>query len=138
MAETRGRPINDNLAHIDVALETWARWVKDGVNGWPMMTILARIAEQGFTGAAQRGPMPEMPEAILLVERAVLRLKAIERKVIVKHYVHWQPVEVSARYCKMSSGRFRTVLHAARRSVGDYMEGFCSHNHGGISAPSHS
>jgi DNA-directed RNA polymerase specialized sigma24 family protein len=117
MQSDRGRPIHDELAHVDAALETWARWVHEGLSGWPTVTILARVAEQGFTGAAQRGPTPEMPETILATERAVLALKAIERQVVVKHYVHWQPVEVSARYCHMSANRFRVLLHRARHHI---------------------
>jgi DNA-directed RNA polymerase specialized sigma24 family protein len=63
-----------------------------------------------------------MSELVQATERAVLRLKAIERKVVVKHYLYWQPVEVSARYCHMSPGRFRTLLHRARRSISVELE----------------
>lgn len=121
----RGRPLQDGLAWVDLALEEWAKWGKQGLDGlgWPTATLLARVAEMGFTGAAQRGAPMECGEGVDATERAVLRLKAIERKVIIKHYLHWQPVEASARACHMTPGRFRTVLHRARRSVGDYMEG---------------
>lgn len=117
------RRVPDGLAEVDAALEAWARWGRGTVNGWPMRTLLARVIEQGFTGAAQQGAPVEMSEAVQLVEKAVLRLREIERKVIVKHYVNWQAVEVSARSLGMSPGRFRTVLHRARRSVRDYMDG---------------
>lgn len=123
------RSLKGDMAHIDALLEQWARWGKSGAAlGWPPRTVLAKVIEQGFAGAAQPGPMPEMDEAVQAVERAVLRLQEIDRKVVVKHYTYWQPVEVSARYCKMSPGRFRTVLHRARRRISDYLEGFCCNN----------
>jgi DNA-directed RNA polymerase specialized sigma24 family protein len=62
-----------------------------------------------------------MGEAIEAVERAVLRLKDIERQVIVKHYVSWEPVEISAQKCEMSVNRFRVILCRARRKIGDYL-----------------
>jgi len=114
--------MGDALAHVDHALEMWARWGREGLSGWPTMTLLARVAEQGFTGAAQPGPLPEMGSAVEAVEHAVLRLKAIERKVVTKHYVYWQPIEVSARYCGMSPNRFRLLLYRARREIGRSLE----------------
>lgn len=121
------------MAHVDAMLEQWAKWGKAGLPvGWPQMTMLARVIEQGFTGASQQGPLPEMSEAVEAVERAVLRLQNIDRRVIVKHYTFWQPIEVSARYCHMSPGRFRTVLHRARRRISDYLEGFCYNNRAAI------
>ena len=90
--------------------------------GWPVWTLLARVMEQGFTGAAQKGAhVFEVDEAMELVERAVLRLSDIERRVITKHYLFWQPPEVSARYCGVSYAHFRVILNRARRSVRDYL-----------------
>lgn len=124
-----GRPIAKELAHIDALLEQWAAWGKSGTLGWPSMTLLARVIAQGFTGAAQAGPVPEMDEMVEACERAVLWLPPIQRLVIVKHYVHWQPAEVSARYCNMSRGRFERLLHQGRRRIADYIDGrFSSKN----------
>jgi DNA-directed RNA polymerase specialized sigma24 family protein len=110
----------------DAALEAWARWgrsVLAGI-GWPAWTLLARIIEQGFTGAAQSGNrILEVDEFMELVEAAVLRLSPAERRVLVKHYCFWQSPEVSAEYLGMSCGNFRIVLHRARRSVRDFLEG---------------
>jgi len=55
------------------------------------------------------------------VERAVLRLAENERRVICKHYLYWQPPEVSAQFCGMSYGHFRVVLNRARRRIRDYL-----------------
>ncbi|MDB6104066.1 MAG: hypothetical protein JWO52_4065 [Gammaproteobacteria bacterium] len=125
--ERPGRPLEKHSSEADVALEAWARWARSALSGlgWAPRTLLARVIEFGAFGAASRGGMAslEADELCELVERAVMRLKDIERKVIVTRYLFWQPIEVSARYCRMSTGRFRTVLSAARRSVGDYLEG---------------
>jgi DNA-directed RNA polymerase specialized sigma24 family protein len=108
--------------YVDYALASWAKWGRSGESlGWPPVTVLAKVAQQGFTGAAQRGPTPEMGTQIEAVESAVLRLKPIERKVVVKHYIHWEPIEVSARRCHMSPNRFRTVLNRARNLVAEWI-----------------
>lgn len=112
---------------VDAALEAWARWGRSLLQsiGWPARTLMARIMDEGFTGAAQKGSRSfEMAdEAMELVERAVLRLPDRERLVVIKHYTYSQPVEVSARYCHMHPATFRSYLHRARRSVRDYLDG---------------
>lgn len=127
LQERPGRPLEKNSSEADVALEAWARWARSALSnlGWAPRTLLARVIEFGAFGAASRGgaAVLEADELCERVERAVMRLKAIERKVIVTHYLYWQPLEVSARYCGMSKGRFRTLLSSARRSVGDYLDG---------------
>jgi DNA-directed RNA polymerase specialized sigma24 family protein len=118
------RSNSDGCGEVDAILEAWARWGRSllaGI-GWPVWTLLARVMEQGFTGAAQRGAhVFEVDEAMEMVERAVLRLSEIERRVIVKHYLFWQPPEVSARYVGVSYAHFRVILNRARRSVRDYL-----------------
>lgn len=112
--------------HADVALEAWARWARSGLAGlgWPSLTLLARVIEHGATGAAhQGGAIIEADELCELVDRIVMRLQQIERKVLVRHYLNWEPVESSARRLSMSPGRFRVVLHRARRSVADKLDG---------------
>lgn len=131
------RPIAKDLAYVDALLEQWAQWGKSGLSAlaWPAMTLLARVIEQGFSGAAQPGPLPEMSELVEAVERAILRLDARHRQVVVKHYVYWQPIEVSADYCGVSAGQFTQMLHRARRRIADYIEGrFYSNNSQSIKA----
>jgi hypothetical protein len=119
------------MAETDAALETWASWAKSALAGlgWPQMTLLARIIEFGVMGAGQHygGATPivfiEYDELCATVESAVMRLKLVERNVVVKHYLYWQPIEVSARHLEMSPGRFRTILHRSRRSIKDYLDG---------------
>ena len=114
------------MQEVDAALEAWARWGRSLLQsiGWPSWTVLARVMEQGFQGAAQGGGRAfEVDEAMELIERAVLRLPEKERLVVIKHYTYWEPIEVSARYCHMHPATFRRCLHQARRSIRDFLEG---------------
>jgi hypothetical protein len=110
------------LDYVDSALEAWAKWGKGGIEtDWPAITLLGKIADQQLTGASQRGPIPEMGLMVFVVEKAVLRLKPVERRVVIKHYVYWQPVECSAKYCHMSPNRFRAVLNRAKNLIGEWI-----------------
>jgi len=121
------RNLSPDLAYAEYLIERWAQWGKGQVPGaWPSITLLGRVIEQGFTGASQAGPLPEMASEVAAVEVAVLRLRDDERKVIVKHYVYWQPREVSARYCRMNTDQFDRVLHRARRRIADMVNGYFS------------
>lgn len=130
-ARTDGRnhpKLEGIAASADVALEAWARWAKRvlGELGWPAWTLVARVIEFGASGAATRNGITSQIEADNLcemVERIVMRLKEIDRRVIVLQYMRWQPIEVSARLCSMTPGRFRLILHRARREVGHCLDG---------------
>lgn len=116
----------DRHAEIDVALEAWARWAKSALSGlgWPPLTLLAKIIAHTATGAAREaGAHIEADEFCELIDRLVMKLPEIERKVIVRHYLHWEPQQVSARHLSMSYPRFRLVLHRARRSLAYRLEG---------------
>lgn len=118
--------LEGQMAEVDAALEAWARWAHSALSGlgWPAWTVIARVMEFGVNGAAHRHSAVCAPDEFCeTVERAVIRLKAIERRVILEHYFTWQPVEITSKRCHMTAGRFRTVLHRARRSVGDYLDG---------------
>lgn len=124
------RPLHPSVVYADAALEAWARWAHDGMKalGWPPVTILARLAAEGFHGAAQGTPVAELPEGVERTEKAVLRLPERERRVVVAHYLHWEPIEASARRCRCSVSQFRQSLNRARREVAAFLEGFYLNN----------
>jgi hypothetical protein len=106
------------LEYVDTALEAWAKWGKGGIDtDWPAVSLLGKI----IPGVSQRAPVPDMNGLVFVVEQAVLKLKPIERRVVVKHYVYWQPVEISAKYCHMSPHRFRSVLNRAKNLVSEWI-----------------
>lgn len=97
---------------VDALLARWGKWCRAGLShlGLPRQAVIAQV-----TG---RSTAPtDMPDDILAVERAVLTLKAIQRRVLAEHYCYWQPAEVSARWCHMSPERFRKLLHEGRKEV---------------------
>ena len=119
------RPLSARVQFVDTALEAWARWAAGGLQalGYPRVTILAKLAEQGFTGASHRSHEGEVDPAVLYVEAAILRLPERERKAIIVHYMHWEAVEGSARRCHCSVTQFRQALALGRREVAAYLEG---------------
>ncbi len=120
-----GRNLLPRAELADHALEAWAKWAHataDGL-GWPRRTLLAKVIEEGFTGAAQGGPPVTAPDLVLSTERAVLRLPKPEREALLAQYLYWEPVECRARRCHCSVPRYNRLLGQARRSVADYLEG---------------
>ena len=108
--------------YVDWALESWAVWGRGGIDtDWPAVTLMGKIADQTPRGAFSHGSVAGMGDTVWIVEQAVLRLKPVERKVVVKHYIYWQPVEVSAKYCRMSPNRFRSVLNRAKNLIGEWI-----------------
>lgn len=120
------RPLHPSVVYADAALEAWARWAAGGLQalGWPPVTILARLADEGFHGAAQATGVGELPDGVERTEKAVLRLPERERRVVVAHYLHWEPIEASARRCRCTVTQFRNSLNRARREVAAFLEGF--------------
>jgi DNA-directed RNA polymerase specialized sigma24 family protein len=126
MQAPRKTHLEGRTAAVDAALEAWARWARSGLSGlgWPPSTLLARIIEGGVTAAAQKGGVAiERDELCETIERAILRLHERERRVLVRWYMHWEPLQVSADSMSMSASLFRLVLHRARQRVADYLEG---------------
>lgn len=112
---------------VDAALEAWARWAKSALRevGWTSVNILAKVIKFGVCGAANHAgiKLVEVDELCELVDKALLRLSEDERRVVMVSYFYYQPTEASAKQCHLSVGNFRLLLHKARRSVSDFLEG---------------
>lgn len=98
-----------SMRAVDEQLDAWGRWNRKGLThlGYPAIAVLMRL------GSRSTAP-PDMPDSLLHVERAILELAPLKRRVIVCHYTYWQPIEVSARYCSMTAHAFRKLLERAR------------------------
>ncbi|MCC7126454.1 MAG: hypothetical protein IT178_16510 [Acidobacteria bacterium] len=111
------------IAHA--ALEIWGRHVKGlGVQlDLPAMTWLASVIKYGAHGAAQRSGSHgvEWPEVVDVVEAAMKLLPDRQCVVLRREYLHWQPLEVSARLCGMTGNAYSVSLHRARWAVGMYV-----------------
>lgn len=115
-----------DISYADACLERWARWGRAATAsmGWPPLTLLARVIEQGFTGAAQVNPHEaDVDDIILMTEGAVLALTVRERRVVLRFYMRWEPPQAAALSLGMDEGTFRRLLHVARRRVADYLRG---------------
>lgn len=108
---------------VHVRLEAWADWVRTELpREFPSITVLGRVIEQGALGAAQGTAAPiNMPEAVAITEKAVLRLGQIDQKVIRAYYFNWAPVEMLARRVHMRRREFENVLRRARWRVSGYI-----------------
>lgn len=97
---------------VDELLATWGKWARNG------LAHLGLPRQAAFVVISGRSTAPtDMPDYLLEVERAVLTLPDIRRRVLIEHYTYWQPVEVSARNCHMSCARFRKLLEQARKII---------------------
>lgn len=112
---------------VDVALEAWARWAKQGLSGlgWSPISLLAKMIEYGVRGAAQSAGLriPDEDGLFDVVEDAIKRLPTKERKVIIVFYTRWWPREAYASKCGVTEENFRRLLSNGRRSIKDYLAG---------------
>lgn len=108
---------------VHARLTAWGRWCRDTLMGaWPERTLLARLIEEGPSGASQGGPPPtSMPELIAKTDEAVAHLGEIDRGVIRLYYLTWEPVEVLAKKNGMRLREFQNVLRRARWRIGGYL-----------------
>ena len=117
------RPLASDLRIADERLAAWGDWARDTTagNGWPKRTMLGRVIEEGFTGAAQGGPPPtEIPEAIAETDRAIAALPPKYLYVIKIWYassVRYNAVAAS-KLARMNYRQFLEVLRIARELVG--------------------
>lgn len=107
-----------DVAHADSCLDAWASWVRGGIGAWPSMTLLARIIEQGASGAAQGGVLlVGMSDDILLTDRAVAHLDAILKRIVTVYYLTYADSEIKARQCGCSRATFWRRVTRAQKAV---------------------
>lgn len=118
--------MSDEVKRVHLRLTEWARWARDRpITGWPERTLLARLVEDGVTGASQSGPPPVgASDEISATDAAVRALGEIDRKVIENYYLRWEPTESLARRCRMREREFVNVLRRARWRVLGYVDGY--------------
>lgn len=125
MRDMRGlNAMDDDTKRIHQRLEEWAASVgSDAINGWPKLTLLGRLIEQGPSGASQQGRPPvAMSEAVSIVDAAVAKLGDIDRQVIKSYYMHWDSMEINAMRLHMRVRQFRNVLNRARWRLIGYID----------------
>ena len=104
-------------------LEKWGRETRDRAeNGFPAMTLLGRVIEQG-PGAGQPGrPISDLSPESAKVDACVARLWKRAQRCVRHYYCHWEPVEVMARKESVSVSQFKEILRRARWLIGSWLE----------------
>lgn len=116
------RRLSEDLVVVDERLMAWGRWARnDGFGvGWPAITILGRVIEQGAEGSSQQGrPPATIPEPIAQTDAAVGKLNADRRAVVFVRYVYFAslPSEYQRAKLRMSKYRWDAHLKLAREQV---------------------
>lgn len=116
--------MDEDTKRVHLRLEEWANAVgSDQLNGWPKVTMLGRLIEQGPMGASQQGKPPvSISDAVAIVDAAVARLGEVDRKVIRSYYLHCDSTEVNARRVNMRVMQFNNVLKRARWRLIGYLD----------------
>lgn len=109
--------------YVHARLEEWAAHNRDRfAQAWPAVTVLGRVAEFGPMGASQGSQAPDnVPQSVTNIERAVLKLGEIDRKVITQYYTRWSMLRIMARKCGMRDREFQRVLDRARFRIHGYL-----------------
>lgn len=96
-------------------LEQWGRWSYDSsLRAYPPISLLGRMIQYGPQGAHTSRPPLEMPRHVAVVDGAIAKLAAPDKRVIVAYYTREEPIEACARRCRMRMRRFQSVLNRAR------------------------
>lgn len=111
------------VAYADVRLDAWASWVKGNRGAWPSQTLLARIIEQGVSGAAQGGGTAYMPDPVLETDRAVARIDVQLRRVLVEYYLVYSSSDVKAAKIGVSRATFWRLVTRGQKSVARILNG---------------
>lgn len=110
------------VAYADQCLGAWASWVRGNQTAWPVRTLLARIIEEGVSGASHGGYMETMPEMIGQTDRAVARIARELRQVIKVYYLTHAPSEIKAARCHISRATFWRRVERGQVAVFDELD----------------
>lgn len=111
------------VAYADQRLDAWASWVRGNQTAWPPRTILARIIEEGISGAAQGiCYVQSMPEIVGQTDRAVARIARELRKVLKVYYLVHASSEIKAARCRVSRATFWRQVERGQIAVFDELD----------------
>lgn len=105
------------VAYADTRLDAWASWVRSNQSAWPSRTLLARIMEEGTSGAAQGTPVDNMPHHVIETDRAVARIEARLRKTVKVYYLTHAASEVKAAALRVSRATFWRMVERSQIAV---------------------
>lgn len=103
---------------VHIRLEQWGLETRDSLNGYPPVTLLGRLMEQGPMGAGQQGRPPvALSEAAAHVDACVGKLCQIDQQALRLYYHSQIPRELLAKRLHMRVRQAQNVLRRARWRV---------------------
>lgn len=112
-----------SVAYADARLDAWASWVRSNHSAWPARTLLARIMEEGTSGAAQGTAVDNMPYHIVETDRAVARIEPRLRKTVKVYYLTHASSEIKAASLHVSRATFWRLVERAQIAVFHQLNG---------------
>jgi hypothetical protein len=103
---------------IHIRLEQWGAETRENLSGYPRVTLLGRLIEQGPMGASQTGKPPvSLSEPAARVDTCVGKLCQIDQRALKFYYQAQISREVLARKMSMRERQAQNVLRRARWRV---------------------
>jgi hypothetical protein len=103
---------------IHIRLEQWGLETRDSLNGYPAVTLLGRLIEQGPMGAGQQGRPPvTLSVAAAHVDVCVGKLCQIDQRALRYYYQAQISREILAKRLSMRVRQAQNVLRRARWRV---------------------
>lgn len=107
---------------IHLRLERWGEETRESISGYPPVTMLGRLIEQGPMGAAQTGKPPvALSDAAARVDACVAKLCQIDQRVLRHYYQGWMTVYELSRKMSMRERQAQNVLRRARWRLGAHL-----------------
>jgi hypothetical protein len=115
--------VRAEIAYADSRLDAWASWVRSSQNAWPPRTLLARIIEEGASGASQGTPNSNMPHHVLQTDRAVAQIEDRLRRTVKVYYLTHASSEIKAAALHVSRATFWRLVERGQQAVYIHLNG---------------
>jgi hypothetical protein len=107
---------------VHIRLEQWGAETRESLHGYPPVTMLGRLIEQGPMGAAQTGKPPvALSDAAARVDACVAKLCQIDQRALRAYYQGWMTVYELSRKLSMRERQAQNVLRRARWRLGAHL-----------------
>lgn len=103
-------------------LERWGKETRERYSdGFPAITLLGRVIEQGPGASHQGKPTADISESSQQVDACVARLWKRAQSCTRRYYQQWEPIEVMAGKEGVGLTQFREILRRSRQLIGFWL-----------------
>lgn len=107
---------------LHIRLEQWGRETRETLNGYPPLTLLGRLIEQGANGASQTGRPPvSLSESAARADSCVAKLVQTDQGALRLYYQADISIEILAQRLSMRVRQAQNVLRRARWRFGAHL-----------------